>query len=225
MRLGVRKLKTSRRRPIIATSRSFVMPAPASAATQRTPLATALEDVVVGRRSVYAYLETAVPAATLEWAIGLASLAPNHHKTKPWRFFVLAGEARELLAAAYESAAIRLGRDVVKARGRAFDAPVMIVLACVHAPGHPKAKPNEDEFATAAAAQTLMLALASAGVATLLTTGDLAESREVHDLVELDSAQGRVMGVINAGLRDPKRPLMPRAAQDAAAITRWLVKK
>jgi nitroreductase len=201
------------------------MPAPACAATQRTPLATAFEDVVVGRRSVYAYLGTAVPTETLEWAIGLASLAPNHHKTKPWRFFVLSGEGREVLAAAYEQAAVRLGRDVVKARGRAFDAPTMIAFACVPVAGHPKAKLPEDEFATAAAAQTLMLALASAGVATLLTTGDLAESSEVHQAIGLDRAQGRVMGVINAGLRDPTRPLIPRASQDAATITRWLVKK
>jgi nitroreductase len=197
------------------------MPQSAFDAAGRTPLAAAFEQVVSDRRSVYAYLDDAVPPGTLEWAIGLAALAPNHHKTKPWRFFVFSGEGREALAAAYELAALRLGRDVARARQRAFDAPTMIAFACLPAREHPKAKPAEDEFATAAAAQTLMLALASAGVATLLTTGDLAESPEVHAAIALDAAQGRVMGVINAGLRDPKRPLIPRAAPDPASITTW----
>jgi nitroreductase len=184
-------------------------------------LASVFGALVEQRRSVYAYLDISVPRSVLEGAIALAMLAPNHYRTRPWRFHVYADDGRAPLAAAYETAARRLDRDVAKARQRAMDAPVMIVVACIPSLGVPRVKLGEEEFATACAVQNLLLALTSAGIASLITTGDLAESQEVHDLIGLDRATGRVMAVVNAGYRDPARPLPPRAEPDLAATTTW----
>ena len=173
------------------------------------------------RRSVYAFRDDPVPRMVIADAIKAAVLAPNHHRTRPWRFFVYAGAGRELLVAAYEAAAARLGRDVRKARQRAMDAPVMIIVGCVPATANPKVRVGEEEFATAAAIQNMLLALACEGVSTLLTTGDFAESDEVHELVGLDRKTGRVMAVVNAGYRNPERPLPPRADADWDACTTW----
>ena len=177
--------------------------------------------IVRARRSVYAYLDEPVSRALIERAIGLAMLAPNHHKTLPWRFFVYAGAGRAPLVAAYEAAARRLDRDVAKARQRALDAPVMIVVACIPQTSQPKVLVKEEEFATAAAVQIMMLALACANVSTLLTTGDLAESPEMHALVGLGDGHGRIMAVVNVGYRNPARPLPPKAERDLSKCMQW----
>jgi nitroreductase len=148
--------------------------------------------------------------------------APNHHRTRPWRFFVFEGEARSSLAAAYEGAARRLGRDVAKAIQRALDAPVMIVVGCVPQTSNPRVEAREEELAVACAVQNLLLALAAEDVGSLLTTGPLAESDEVHRLVGLHPTEGRVVGVVNVGYRNTERPLLARPTPDAAAVTRWI---
>lgn len=180
------------------------------------------EAIARSRRSAYAYLDDPVSRALVERAIMAAMLAPNHHKTSPWRFFVYAGAGRAPLVAAYEAAARRLNRDVAKARQRALDAPLMIVVACIPQVGQPKVKVNEEEFATAAAIQNMLLALACADVSTLLTTGDLAESPEMHALVGLGDGQGRIMAVVNVGYRNPARPVPPRARPDLSKCLRWI---
>jgi nitroreductase len=182
----------------------------------------AFGQIVEKRRSVYSYLATPVPRSVIDWAIGLAMLAPNHHKTRPWRFFVFADAGLDQLATAYEHTALRLGRDVARARKRAYDAPVMITVACIPALGNPKVKAAEEEFATAAAAQNLMLGLASAGLATLLTTGDLVESPELRAAIGMEGSTGKIMGVINVGFQAPDRPLPPRPAPDPATYTKWI---
>jgi len=182
---------------------------------------TVFEHIVEQRRSVYCYLPDPVPRAIVEGALKLAMLAPNHHRTRPWRFFVYADGGREPLAIAYQAAAQRLGRDVAKARERALEAPVMIVVACAPASANPRVKVWEEEFATAAATQTMLLALASAGVGSLIGTGDLAMSDEVRVLVGLQDPAARVMAVVSVGYQDTRRPLVPRTEPDLSAFTQW----
>lgn len=181
-----------------------------------------LERVVQRRRSIYSYRDLPVPRRLIERAIDCAVQAPNHHRTHPWRFFVFEGDARNRLAAAYEEAARRLGRDVGRAIQRALDAPVMIVVACVAQTSNPRVELKEEEFAVAAAVQNLLLALAAEEVGSLLTTGALAESEEVHRLVGLRPPEARVLGVVNVGYRNTERPLLARPAPDAAPVTTWI---
>jgi nitroreductase len=193
----------------------------ASGRARSDDLGTIFAQIAAMRRSVYGFRDDPVPNRVIANAIKVAVLAPNHHKTRPWRFFVYAGAGRAPLVAAYETAAVRLGRDVRKARQRALDAPAMIIVGCVPATANPKVRVSEEEFATAAAIQNMLLALACDGVSTLLTTGDFAESDEVHELVGLDRTAGRVMAVVNAGYRNPERPLPPRPHADTDACTTW----
>jgi nitroreductase len=174
------------------------------------------------RRSVYSYLDMPISRQAVERAIDCAVLAPNHHRTHPWRFFVFAAASRNRLAAAYETAARRLGRDAARAVQRAMDAPVMIVVGCVAQTSNPRVERKEEEFAVAASVQNLMLAFAADGIGTLLTTGVLAESDEVHRLVALTAPEARVMGVVNVGYRDTERPLLARPPADGSSATTWM---
>lgn len=184
--------------------------------------AAALHEIVQRRRSVYAYRDEPVAREVLELALAAAMRAPNHHRTVPWRFFVIEESHRERLVRAYEAAAARLGRDVARATQRAKDAPVNVIVACVPAVDNPRVVVREEEFATAAAVQNFLLALAASGVDTLLTTGDLAESAEVAQLIGLHQPGSRVMGVINVGYRNPDRPIQPRPSPDIFKAVKWV---
>jgi len=184
--------------------------------------ASAFADVVRARRSTYAYRDEPVPSALIEQALANAVLAPNHHRTAPWRFFVVPRDARERLVRAYEAAALRAGRDVARAAQRAKDAPVNVVVACIPAVANPRVSVQEEHWATAMAVQTFLLGLAAAGGDSLLTTGELAESPEVAAMVGLDAPQAKLMGVVNVGYRNPERPIAPRPDPPLGAVVRWI---
>lgn len=194
------------------------MQVPDLADAQRTH---SVEAAARARRSVYGYLNDVVPRQIIESALASAMLAPNHHGTRPWRFFVFSGPGREPLAKAYEAAAVRLGRATAGARARALEAPVQIVVACRPSLTHPRVRLAEEEFAVAAAVENMLLSLASAGIGSLITTGDLAESDEVHALIELDRRDGRVVAVVSAGFADPQRPLRRRIEPDLESFVQW----
>jgi len=182
-------------------------------------LASAFEQIVQQRRSVHFYLEQDVPRPLIERALQLAVQAPNHYHTRPWRFSVFAGSARAELAAAYEKAASRIGWHPARARHRAFEAPVMVVIACVPDSRHPRARPLEEEFATAAATQNLMLALTSMQLVSALNSAPWQVSEEVEELVGIGA--GRVVGVLQVGYRDPERELLKRPPPTTAGVVHW----
>jgi len=186
------------------------------------PAHTSFGEVVQRRRSVYAFVDEPVPRPIIERALAHAVLAPNHHRTAPWRFFVITREARHRLVSAYEAAALRTERDVARAAQRAKDAPVNVVVACVPALDNPRVVPKEEDFATAAAVQNFMLSLADAGVGSLLTTGVLAESPEVAALVGLDAHGAHVIAVINVGYPNPERPTPRRPDAQLDRVIRWI---
>src|SRR6266568_4584632 len=55
-------------------------------------------DVIQRRRSIGKMTEERPTRKQIERLLEAATHAPNHHKVEPWRFFVLAGEARKELA-------------------------------------------------------------------------------------------------------------------------------
>ncbi|MGE0803858.1 MAG: nitroreductase family protein [Lautropia sp.] len=193
----------------------------AAAPVANFDLAQALEAVVSSRRSVYSYLDKPVPRHLVEDAVRHALQAPNHHRSQPLRLFAFAGDGLESLADAYEAAGGRLGRDTRQARARGTEAPVMIVAACLPQTSNPKVKPKEEEFACAAAIENLLLSLASNGLSSLITTGDLPESPEVHRLVGVDPGEGRVVAVVEVGYMNPARRLPARVVPGVSSCLQW----
>ena len=51
----------------------------------------------------------------IEELLELAVRAPNHHRTEPWRFYVVAGDERKRLANAIADEAIESGTDSARA--------------------------------------------------------------------------------------------------------------
>jgi nitroreductase len=68
----------------------------------------AVEAAITSRRSIRAFLPTAVARPTVERILAVASRAPSGTNTQPWHVYVLTGEAKralsERLVAAYDDA-------------------------------------------------------------------------------------------------------------------------
>lgn len=183
--------------------------------------AAAFQSIANGRRSVYFFQSTPIPNETIRWAIRLAMRAPNHYKTKPWRFHVYAGAGRELLADAFERGALSIGQDRARARAKIYAAPVTVVVACLHDPDHAKSLLHEDQFATAAAVENLLLALSAAGIGAIWGTGRLIETEAVRALVGLVNPVDRIIAAITVGYADPERPLPPRSEEELESVVHW----
>src|SRR5881398_107709 len=112
-----------------------------------------LEQAIRTRRTHKAYGPEPVDRATLEELLELATWAPNHNLTNPWRFRVLGpGALARLKEAAGPETAGKLDR-----------APTLLVVSALQS-GDP-VQDEEDAWATACAAYALLLAAHARGYA------------------------------------------------------------
>src|SRR5437763_4633052 len=102
-------------------------------------------ETIKSRRSTGKMTEQRPARRQIERILEAATHAPNHHKVEPWKFFVLAGGAREELGAVMaEALAERLDESnangqvlLNKERHKLLRSPVVIVVAAEH-PQQPK---------------------------------------------------------------------------------------
>src|SRR5947208_3292608 len=96
-----------------------------------------VQDIIKQRHSI-GKMTNQVPSRTdIEQILEAATHAPNHHKTEPWSFFVLAGKARtELGTIMAESLAAKMAETTSekaqavlnKERNKPLRSPVLIVV-------------------------------------------------------------------------------------------------
>ena len=90
-----------------------------------------VDEAIVTRRSLRAFLPTPVPRSTIEEILAVASRAPSGTNTQPWKVYVLTGSAKTELSrkilAAYNDPAERDRRVLAAARERRI--PVAMSMA------------------------------------------------------------------------------------------------
>jgi len=155
----------------------------------------AVARVLRERRTVHDFLPEPVPLEIVERALELACWAPNHHRTEPWRFYLLGPEAREAVAAlntemvteksGERAAAIKLRR------WRAMPGWLVLTSAC----GEDPLREREDYAACCCAAQNFMLALWAEGVGAKWTTGGVVRHARFADIVGFDAGAEQVVGL------------------------------
>lgn len=133
-----------------------------------------------------------VPRAIVDELLGLAVTAPNHYRTKPWRFAVLTGEARrrisEVAAKAVEKKGGANEATLERQRTQFLRAPVVVVAAA--APDADPVKDFENKYTVAAGVQNMLLGATAMGLASAWRSGaamvDPDVSRAVKAEVGLD---------------------------------------
>ncbi len=149
-----------------------------------------------GRRTIELFLQTPVPKELVLDAIESATWAPNHHVTEPWHFY--------LLGPAAVAACLDLNEALVSAKkgpeAAAFkrkswsEKPGWMVLTCRRSAD--ELLQSEDYAACAAALQNFYLYLWKAGVGTKWTSGDITRDPRFAEIVGIDFANERVVGLV-----------------------------
>jgi nitroreductase len=188
-----------------------------------------VSEAIHSRRSVPVMTAERPSRADVEALLEAATMAPTHHMTQPWRFVVVAGEAREALGAVMAERVRRelAGDPHVEERARAeaarpLRAPVVVVV--VYRPSdHPKAVENEDRFSVGAAMQNILLAAHARGLATFLRTGPAAADPAVAAHLGLTPGPPaeEIAGFIYLGY-PAQEPPPAKARTSAAERTDWL---
>ncbi len=139
-----------------------------------------VEKAIRTRRTHKAFTAQTIDAAVLDELFELASWAPNHHLTSPWRFRVLGERTRERLMALAESeqpgSAVKLQR-----------APTLIAVSA-HQTGDP-AQDREDLLATAVAAYLVLLGAHARGLAGYWRTVALLDDPRGREILGLAAAE------------------------------------
>ncbi len=145
-----------------------------------------LEQAIRTRRTHKAYRPEPLDRGTLEELFELASWAPNHHLTQPWRFRVIGPSALAALKdAAGSEAAPKLDR-----------APTLVVCSaaqCGEEPGD-----EEDLLATACAAYIVLVGAHARGLAGYWRTPDVLRQPAGREAVGLAENE-RFVGLLYLG--------------------------
>lgn len=131
-------------------------------------IAHIIDDIIRARRtSMLVDKERPVPNELIEELCELASWAPNHKRTWPWRFTAITGPAQLRFGDTVAEAMATFGDDpakVDKARTKYARTPAVVVVGSTAGDSELRAAENRD--ATAAAIQNFMLAATARGLAT-----------------------------------------------------------
>ncbi|HWJ49554.1 MAG TPA: nitroreductase [Solirubrobacteraceae bacterium] len=135
-----------------------------------------VEKAIRTRRTHKAFGARALDRDTLAELFELASWAPNHHLTNPWRFRVLGEHTRERLMELAErekpGAAVKLRR-----------APTLVAVSA-HLTGDP-AQDREDLLATAVAAYLVLLGAHARGLAGYWRTVSLLDDPRGREILRI----------------------------------------
>ncbi len=172
------------------------------------------------RRSIGKVRPEQPPREAIEQIIEAGIWAPNHRLTEPWRFFVVAGDARRDLGEVLAARHLREGQAQIAAKTAAkpLRAPVVIAVAVEPVVG-PKVVEIEEVTAGAAAVQNMLLAAHALGLAAIWRTGAPAYDPAVKAFFGL-APTAYLLGFVYVGYPDAVVP--ERGRVPVAEVTRWL---
>ena len=177
-------------------------------------------DTLLSRASNGALVDPAPSGAALEQIMQAGMRAPDHGKLRPWRFVLIAGEARA--AFAEHAIAAMLARDPAatvfeqdRMRGKLLAPPLIVALGAEIATGH-KIPETEQVQAIAAAAMNILNAAHALGFAGKWVTGPNAYDPAIAARLGV----ARVIGFLYLGT--PAEPVpTPRPPAMADYVRAW----
>tara|TARA_Y100000588_G_scaffold391227_1_gene499215 strand:+ start:685 stop:1248 length:564 start_codon:yes stop_codon:yes gene_type:complete len=173
------------------------------------------------RRTASGFDQSALKRSVVERVIEAATWAPNHRKTEPWRFHVLAGGARVELGARVASWMRETGEktesQIESISQKLLRAPVIVVVSQVGSSQN-VIQDLEDYAACCCATQNLLLAAHDEGLAAKWSTGLLVTLPPVIEYFGL-TVDDRIVGFVYLGY--PVDSAVEQQAQRAPAVVQW----
>jgi nitroreductase len=183
-----------------------------------------VSDVIAQRRSIKKFQDTPVTREDIEALLDAAVLAPNHHLTQPWRFYVLGRESRRRYGLALgerkarkltDPDAANAVREKTAAEHVAFPALVAVAQAVHESPE----TREEDYAAVMQAVDNMMLVAVERGLGTHVRTGAVMEDAAARAAIGVRESE-RVVAIVSVGV--PAEMPAPKSRQGAAAVTTWV---
>jgi nitroreductase len=164
-----------------------------------------LFEAIKTRYSAKAMKTDAVARDLVEKILDAGNRAPNHYKVRPWRFFVLTGNARnqlgDVMAASQRDRLPDAPQEALdKTRALPLRAQVVIAVG-VDKPAEPKVLELENYAAVSAACQNMLLAAHALGLGAIWRTGDWTHDAKVREFIGLAEDQ-QIAGFIYVGYPD-----------------------
>ncbi|HEX6922299.1 MAG TPA: nitroreductase [Bacillales bacterium] len=179
------------------------------------------------RRSVGKVSEKIPEKKVVEQMLEAARWAPNHHKTEPWHFYVLAGEGRNKLGEAYGKINLeKLNNPNQEERQLALESGLkkakrspIVIVATVEPATDSKIEPIEEAAATACAVQNMLLTAHELGLAVKWRTGKPSTHPIMKETFNV-SENGWVLGLLFVGYpaEEPKAP----GKKEPEEYTTWI---
>ena len=183
-----------------------------------------VSDAIAQRRSIKKFQDRPVSRDEIEALLDAAVLAPNHHLTQPWRFYVLGPAARRAYGLALgerkarkltDPDAANAVREKTAAEYVAF--PALIAVAMVV---HENPETREEDYAAVMqAVGNMMLTAMERGLGTHVRTGAVLEDPAARTAVGVRDGE-RIVAMLSVGV--PAEVPPPKARQRAAAVTTWV---
>lgn len=186
-----------------------------------------IHEAIRTRRSITLVNEQPVPDQLIEQIIEAGTHAPNHHKSEPWRFFVLRGEGRAKLGKVFREITSAQQEDPLSESSQAkidrsernpLRSPIIIAVGV-----EPSDKDNiilKEEFAAVSSAvQNMLLTAHALGLGAVWRTGAICYHPDVRDFFGL-SENGEISAFIYLGYPDfePK----PYKKTNYKELTTWI---
>jgi nitroreductase len=184
-------------------------------------------EIIERRRSIGKVTNQSPTREQIEHILHAATHAPNHRKVEPWRFFVLAGHARQELGEIVSSSLLARMEDttsdqahaiLAKERSKPLRAPVLIVVAALHAT-QLNVLDIENIEAAAAATENMLLIIEEMRLAAQWRTGDAAYDPHVKQWLGL-AEEDTIVAFLYIGY--PDMSIDERHPTPVAEKTTWL---
>jgi nitroreductase len=145
-----------------------------------------------------------IPRETIQKLLEAGNQAPNHHRVRPWRFFVLTGAARERLGEVMAASQRERQPDLPleayeKTRSAPLRAPVVIAVGVDQPAPDSRVIEIENVAAVSAACQNILLAAHDLGLGGMWRTGEWARDPKVKAFLGLAPEQ-HLIAFIYVGL-------------------------
>ncbi|MGE4063058.1 MAG: nitroreductase [Rhodospirillaceae bacterium] len=181
-------------------------------------------DVLTAINSRASAIKLAEPGPTraqLDTILKAGIRAPDHGRLSPWRFVILEGEKRKILADAMSAMRKRLSpevsdEDAQKEGLKALRAPTIVAVA-VHTAPPGKIPEIERIVAVGAAMENMILAAHALGLGTMWKTGQAAYDPEVKKTIGL-APEDHVIGFLYLGTA--QTPGVPRESKLDGCVIR-----
>ena len=163
-----------------------------------------VEEAIRARRTLKEFTDEPVAPELVRELLELAVLAPNHHETEPWRFWVVGRKTLKRMAE--ETGDKKLMRSHTA------------IVVGVRRDGDAHAE-EEDYAAASCAIQNIMLAARGRGLASFWRTPGVLSRPQVARILDVPK-KVRLIAVVHLGL--PGEPFPPQPRKSATEHTRCL---